>query len=702
MPSAPPLHSQAKDGALPSWQGRVHRVDGWIERHALSMGVLLYAMALGLRLWHWFTFRDTLLARVFLMDEAYYHEEAWNLVRGIPHQGDSYFMNPLYPMFLSLLMRAFGDAVARVYAVQLALGALTAPLVFVVARRAMRGTGALCAGIVVATCAPLVFYESLLLVEWIVALGLMAATWLAVRAPSRGRSALLGGACLGVASLARGSNLLLLPAFALWFGMRRGVGKAGWAQMARLLLGCVLVLSPLLIWNARHAEQPLLLTANAGFNLYLGNGPESTGLFQLPEGLDLAQDPLALRAVQRETQTKVTASVASHYWLAKTWEHMQAHPLRALDLLAWKGLLFWNRYSFPQVESFASATRLLPLSHLPFWHGGWIFPLALLGIVFALAHGRRAFRRDQVGAEPVHFFLAVCVILYAFSIVLFFVTDRYRVPAMPWLVLLAVMGVGRMLTQLAGGHRKQLLGSVVLLSGLFAVTDPGRIGVDRARVQRDVLVHDALREAKAGMFDAAVASYAAALQSAPRDADLRDGMARMLSRAGRDSLALGVYADLLLDEPRFGRGWYNLGNLLRRMGRQAEAVQAYRQAVEIDPWREAAWNNLGESERALGDTLAAARAYHRALELVPGYEQALNNLAALRGFQGDAEAAESGFREAIAANPRYLPAWKNLAILLTNQRRLAEARTAWQNILVLDPGDSLAHEVLRRIAEEVP
>lgn len=638
------------------------------------------------------------------MDEAYYHEEAANLVRGLPNPTDSYFMTPIYPLFLSLVFRVAGDAVSVAYALQLGLGALAAPFVYALARRAMPAVWAAAAGLAMASCAPVVFYEALLLVEWLVLLAVLGASLLASRAPRSRLHALGAGASLGIAVLGRGSNLLLLPVFAAWFAWRGGRGAFSPAQAGRCVLGCVAVLSPLIFYNARHAEQPLLLTANAGFNLYIGNGPEATGLFFVPEKLDLAQDPLALRYVQRETRERVTASVAARFWLDKTMAAVRAQPLRALDLLGWKWVLFWNRFSFPQVESFEHTARRLPLWRFPFWHGNGVLPLAFLGVLLALGglwrNRRQRLTGNAVEAYRVLAFIAVCALSYAGSIVLFFVTDRYRVPAMPWLIVLATFTCGHFLVALRQRQRARVLAVAAAAAALFWLTDADRLHLDRARIQRDVRVHSALRYAKADLFAAAVDEYRQALRSAPGDLDVRDGLARMLARAGEDTLALRTYRDLLTANPRFARGWYNLGNVLRRSRRHAEAVRAYERAVALEPWRESAWNNLGESLRAVGDTAAAARAYGRALELVPGHEQALNNLAALRGFQGDAVAAESGFRAAIAANPRYLPAWRNLAVLLTNQGRQAEAVRSWRFIQALDPADSLAGRVLGEIEAE--
>ncbi len=696
---------------------RLARWDAWIGGHARLLAAALYGVALLLRIVHLVDYRDSLLAHVFLMDEAYYHAEAWNLVRGVPLASDSWFMTPVYPYFLSLVFRVTGDSPTAAYAVQMILGALAAPLVFVLARRMVTNTGALVAGVAMATFAPVIFFESLFLVEWLVLVTWLGSTALAVRMP-RGRvHALLAGVLLGVATLGRGSNALLLVPMGLWFAWRnRGDASRSedarrsadthrrgrlpvwlpvWSrQVLRFGAGWLVVLLPLFVYNATHAQQPVLMTANAGFNLYLGNGPGATGIFQLPDGIDLAQDPLALRYVQRQTGTRVTASEASRFWAHETWAWVREHPGGTLELLAWKVALFWNRFPIPQIESFTSVAPLYRLGGFPYWSSYWILPLGLVGGLLALVRLRKrdSTARDEAGL------VALGVAAYVAAIALFFVTDRYRIAAMPHLIVLSVYVCSDIVRHLAVRKRATALGIGLLLVGAAGVTAPDLLAIDRAKVGRDLLVHDALRFAKAGAFDAAIEAYETALRGAPQDADLRDGVARLYARAGRDTLAIATFLDLLQHEES-ARSWYNLGNVYRRSRRHLEAVHAYRRALDLEPKRETAWNNLGESYRALGDTAAAANAYMRAIEIVPGHEQALNNLGALRASQGDAHAAEAGFRAAVQANPRYVPAWTNLAILLTGNARYREALDAWRMIRALDPDNAVAQQALDAAAE---
>ena len=579
---------------------------------------------------------------------------------------------------------------------QFVLGALAAPLTFLVARRALRPAWAGVAGLAVASCAPLVFFEGLFLVEGLVLLGLMAALCFAVLDPRRSRWAALSGAALGFAALGRGSNLLLVLPFAAWFAW---CGAAPWQRrlqgVAAFIAGCLVVLSPLLVRNAVRNGRPLLLTANVGFNAYVGNGPDATGVFVVVPGLELQQDQLTTRYVQRKLGRTVTASQTSDFWMERTQVWVRAHPGRTARLFLWKMILFWNRMSIPQVEGFESAAGTV-LGRPPFWHRFTFLPAGMVGA--ALALWTLVWRRGRAdSASRVRGFIAACALIYSVSIALFFVTDRYRVPVLPYVIILAAFAGQVTVNLCARGSRRwlPLLGFALL--GCFLLTDPARLGVDQQRMRRDLHVHTGLRYGAAGEFDAALREYHAALALDPQSADVRDGLARMLGRAGQDSVALVQFRTVLRDRPDDARTWYNLGNLFQRRGRHLEALGAFRRAVDLEPKREAAWNHIGEAYRALGDTVRAAAAYQRALEIVPGYEQALNNLATLHAVQGDGPAAEAGWRAALESNGRYLPALVNLAILLTDTGRHAEALAMWKRVLAVDPQNSTALRMVREL-----
>ena len=693
--------SKPGDAATPDFPAArlLARLESAIVAHPSACGIVLFVWALGVRMLYLVSFHDTLVARVPLMDEAFYHAEAWSIARGAPGLSDAYFMTPLYPWFLSFVFRWVGDGTPA-YAVQLLLGAFVAPLTFAVARRALPAVLATAIAAALACFAPMVFFEALYLVEGLVLLALLAATYAAVTAPRRS-TPWAAGALLGIAVLGRGSNLLLAIPFAVWFARRPGFGR-GIARAGSFVAAMLLVLTPLLVRNALYAGRPWLLTANAGFNFYLGNGPQASGIFVRLPGLDLAQDPLTLRYVQRELRRPITVAEASDHWFARTRAWVRAHPGKTVALYFWKLLLFWNRLSIPQVEGFTSAAAGTALASAPFWHRFDFLPFALVGTALALVTGLR--RRRSADSTPeraaTRTLVAACIATYSISIALFFITDRYRVPALPWLAI----GSGILLQDLIAAYRPaerwRLLALLPALGGAFLLTDPSALRINRRMMARDLHVHTSLRHARAGDFDQALAEYRAAVALDPANPELRDGLARMLSRAGNDSLAIGEFRALLEQHPDDGSAWYNLGNAYKRTGRATEALVAYRRSLDLPPEREAAWNNAGEVFRALGDTARAAEAYRHALAIVPNYDRALNNLAALRAAQGDGRSAEAGFRAAIDANPRYLPALTNLAILLGDTGRGEEARKIWRRILTIEPDDERATAALRGFGED--
>ena len=77
------------------------------------------------------------------------------------------------------------------------------------------------------------------------------------------------GLLLGIAVLGRGSNLVFLPLWLFWFLTRPSRPELRRRRHPGMsfLLGCLLPLAPLFLYNMTHAKQPLLLTANGGFNL---------------------------------------------------------------------------------------------------------------------------------------------------------------------------------------------------------------------------------------------------------------------------------------------------------------------------------------------------------------------------------------------------------------------------------------------------
>lgn len=124
----------------------------------------------------------------------------------------------------------------------------------------------------------------------------------------------------------------------------------------------------------------------------------------------------------------------SRWFLAQGLQFWTAHPIQAIGLYLRKLWLYFHAAEIPRdtdLYEFRSGSRVLRALVGPrrFWFpDGLLRPLALVGIASSV--------RERVRlAWPLLF-----VALQAAVVAMFFVSARYRVPALPMLVLFAVVG----------------------------------------------------------------------------------------------------------------------------------------------------------------------------------------------------------------------------------------------------------------------
>ena len=178
-------------------------VDRFLERadRALAEGarwpLALFGLALVLKLVYVVHSADALYARVPIMDSKYYDQLAQEIAGGRWRLHDALFMAPLYPLFLSLVYAIAGRDFMLVRLLQVAGGAATVALAFLLGRRLFRPTAALAGALILILYGATTFYESELLVEWMGALlNCTALLILYVRRPAPVRHCAAAGAVL--------------------------------------------------------------------------------------------------------------------------------------------------------------------------------------------------------------------------------------------------------------------------------------------------------------------------------------------------------------------------------------------------------------------------------------------------------------------------------------------------------------------------
>ena len=186
--------------------------------------------------------------------------------------------------------------------------------------------------------------------------------------------------------------------------------------------GVMAALAPVVIRNAVVSRQFALVSSQGGLNFYIGNSPAATGHYVAVPGVRAnieGQAEDTRRVAEEAAGRPLTDSDVSRHFTRMAWAWIRTHPADAARLFARKlALVFnarhqWLDFSYPYY-AYDTGSLLWAL-----FSGAWLLvPLGLTGLVVCRPPGRRAEYAAWAAFVP----------LYAISVAIFFVGERYRLP----------------------------------------------------------------------------------------------------------------------------------------------------------------------------------------------------------------------------------------------------------------------------------
>ena len=626
-----------------------------------------------------------------------------------------YFVSPLYIYFTAAVL-AIAQSLTIVRVVQVAFGTAAVALVFITARMWFGRPAAWAAATLAALTGLFTFYEILVLQAaldpFLTAAFLCALAFALTR--RSGRWFILTGVVLGIAALNRPNVLIAGAGIAVLMMLQRRLAHA-----ALFTAGVLLALVPVTARNVAVAGEWSPVSSHGGLNFYIGNNPQADGTYSGVPGItpNIAGQQEDARRVAEHAEGRPLSDgeVSAHFYDSGiAW--LRSEPAAAVRLFLRKLQYTFSashlslNYSFPFFAyDTGSMLRLLIV-------GPWfIIPVGLVGLTAAAPRYRRWDYLIWVSFVP----------LYALSVALFFVSERYRLPLLVPLSIgagAAVASVFEMMRRSEWQRALVWLGAAAVL--VIVVNWP--LGLDDGRAEARVRMAERLVQH---------ARYLEAEQWTERALEGHPLPATVHFRVGRAFLA-GRRLDAALEhlqraaklDPSRSEISYALGQALLDAGRPAEAVPHLRRALsagirpdlagfdlaralaatgdrtgalsvlqDVKPARNddaASWFGLGELARQLGAPPLAAKYYAEAARAEPGASDPRKQLGLMRALQGDFEGAVRDFELAAKLNPTDAAIRLNLAVAYAQLGRTADAKSQAQEALRLNPEYAKARELL--------
>jgi len=618
----------------------------------LSLGnvlpiVFIFLIALVLRLIYIVQINGTPLAvPAFTVDSGSYIEFALRMLRGDYFFKEITYQSPLYPFFLLSFFKMFGQNLMAARLMQAILDAMVCVLIFALAARlSLRKSFCWLGALIYAFYGIAIFYTGLIIDTTLSIFLYTVFIFLLERTYSQHKSMLwfLTGCFAALAILTKPFLILFVLFFAIGhLGQRQDPSlRQRLKNLFMLCLGLLMILAPLSLRHYQINKTLSPLQAYGGFRFFRANHPGAGGGYSSVPGLPdapILEIQSAIHEAERVTGKKMDAGSVSRFWFQKSFEFISKQPDAFLKGLASKVFLFWNWREVGDNIDYAFNKSFASLLQLPLFSFGMIAPFGLLGCYFALLKRSPSIR------------LMVCfLVCYMTAVVLFDVTDRFRLPCVPLIIILGVFSIGEFLIAFRSHHlRKVIVAMAILgLSLLFVhqQTIPGKVILSQS-YEGNIHYNLGIVYESQKRFSEALQEYQKASVLAPEHLPARHRLAGLYENTGEFKKAYEEYQKLLVWDAGNADIYNRLGMLFLKMGKPDDAISFFHQAILLKQDFAVAYHNLGVTYAAKKQFENAMAAYRKAIELDPLFNLPRQNLVGLYQQSGQSEKASDELRQA--------------------------------------------------------
>lgn len=591
--------------------------------------LIITLSAMVVRLIFLFQFQSSLLFDHHIVDMSFYNREALALLNGENLIDGPFFRAPFYSYFIAALYYIGGksDWIFRI--VQIILGSLSCGLLYLIGRIVFSHRIALIAGLFMALCGSLIFYDVMLLAtSLVIFLNLLALFFLIRYFNSKNISDLIfAGLAIGLSAITRPNILFFALVLFIWavIALLRKKDFIPVKSLIVLALGIIIPILPVTIHNYNKSGEFILIGAYGGINLYIGNYQQADGVSPIIPGVRKDwwggyED--TRRMAETASGKKLSASEVSDFWVDKTFTEIKDDPAHFAGLIFKKivllasGVELSNNFDYYFFTRQSTLMKILIWPKFIFFPWGLIFPLGLLGML--------AVRKYQNGSTTLLIFIG----MYALSIIMFLVSARYRLPLLPVLILFAAFWVDDLINEFKAKKPGRVIATLIIAVILIILGNYDYFGYGQINYAHGYHT-SATIYLQQGKISQAEDYYQKALEADPNLSETINDYAMLMANTDRPREAFKMLIDgyqKFPDDPTIN---YNLGFLYLSSNQPREALPFFMHSLEYVPDNLSTLNNLGLAYLRLNELDSAYTYFTRAITIEPRFESAYYNLALL-------------------------------------------------------------------------
>ncbi|NOY87948.1 MAG: hypothetical protein GXO93_00980, partial [FCB group bacterium] len=363
------------------------------------------------------------------VDNYYHHNWAISLIKGNIFGDTTYFRAPFYIYCLAIGYKIFGISLWTGRILGLMVGLLSILFTYKIGKKVFYSKVGLIAALIQSFYPICIYFESELLLDPLFTLLLQVSVYYFLKwwDDRTFENIFLCGIFLGVASITRPTALIIIPVIIVFIFLLLKAFQRTYKHSLILLLGTFLIILPIFLRNIIVAHDPVLIASQGGINLYIGNNEAADGVSAIlpePLGFNWRIQQITHIAEVEEHRSLKPGEVSS-FWFHKAVSWITTHPRRFMQLYGQK---LYHNFSNREISNnrdlkyFFKKIPLLGDNPLSF---GIIFAFAVVGFIYQSHRNKKAI------------FLIVIILFYVIVTSIFFFSSRFRLPLIPFYIILA-------------------------------------------------------------------------------------------------------------------------------------------------------------------------------------------------------------------------------------------------------------------------